>query len=114
MPRQNHRDHEGDVREYAIEVSDDGASWRELKRGVLGSTFDQQTIQFDRPVTAKFLKFIALSGFGADRTAALAELAVMYTGPALPENGEGLDYKRVKSASSDIDEGINADDKKKK
>jgi beta-galactosidase len=45
MPRQNHRDHEGDVREYAIQVSDDGATWRELKRGALGSTFDQQRIR---------------------------------------------------------------------
>jgi beta-galactosidase len=114
MPRQNHRDHEGDVREYAILVSDDGASWRELKRGALGSTFNQQRIEFDRNVSARFLKFVSLSGFGADNTTAIADLAVIYSGPALPDNTDELEYKRVKSASSDIDEGVNADDKKKK
>lgn len=114
MPRQNHRDHEGDVREYAVEVSDDGIAWRELTRGALGSTFDQQTIPFGRAVSAKFVKFVALSGFGDDKTVSIAELAVIYTGPRLPDNPDLLEYKRVKSASSDIDEGVNADDKKKK
>ncbi|MDL2355050.1 MAG: discoidin domain-containing protein [Pseudomonadota bacterium] len=114
MPRQNHRDHEGDVREYAVEVSDDGAAWRALAHGALGSTFDQQTIAFGRTVSAKFVRFIALSGFGDDKTVAIAELAVIYAGPQLPDNADLLEYKRVKSASSDIDEGVNADDKKKK
>jgi hypothetical protein len=114
MPRQNHRDHEGDVREYAIEVSDDGAGWSEVKRGVLGSTFNQQRIGFDRNVSARFLKFVSLSGFGADNTTAIADLAVIYSGSALPDNTDELEYKRVKSASSDIDEGVNADDQRKK
>ena len=113
MPRQNHLDHEGDVRDYAVLVSADGADWREVKRGVLGSTFGQQTISFDRNVSAKFVKFVSLSGFGADNTTAVADLVVLYTGPKLPDNPDVLDYKRVKSASSDIDEGVNADDKKK-
>ncbi|MET0855766.1 MAG: discoidin domain-containing protein, partial [Telluria sp.] len=114
MPRQNHRDHEGDVREYAIQVSDDGAGWRELKRGALGSTFNQQTIRFDQNVSAKFLKFVSLSGFGGDNTTAIADLAVIYAGPKLADNTDELEYKRVKSASSDIDEGVNVDDQKKK
>ncbi|MDB5949802.1 MAG: glycoside hydrolase, partial [Massilia sp.] len=113
MPRQNHRDHEGDVRDYAILVSDDGANWREVKRGALVSTFDQQAIRFDRTVSARFVRLVSLSGFGADNTTAIADLAVIYTGPGLPDNPDVLEYKRVKSASSDIDEGVNADDKKK-
>ena len=106
MPRQNHRDHEGDVRDYLLETSDNGADWRELKRGALVSTYDQQQIDLGRTINARHLRFTALSGFGADKTAAIAELALIYKGPPLPENSGGLDYKRVKSASSDIDENL--------
>ena len=113
MPRQNHRDHEGDVRDYVIHASDDGATWRELKRGALVSTFEQQGIDFGQSVTARHLRFTALSGFGSDTSSALAELALRYTGPALPENAGPLIYKRVKSASSDIDENLPAEEKKK-
>ncbi len=76
MPRQNHRDHEGDVREYLIQTSDDGANWKDLKRGELVSTFEPQKIIFGQNISAKFLKFVSLSGFGADKTTAIADLAV--------------------------------------
>ncbi|MBD8531094.1 MULTISPECIES: sugar-binding domain-containing protein [unclassified Massilia] len=104
MPRQNHREHEGDVREWRIEVSDDGAAWRELQRATLGSTFDPQTVRFAQPVTARHLRLTALSGFGTDRASALADVAVLYAGPALPEEEGELEYKRSRAASSDIDE----------
>jgi hypothetical protein len=33
-------------------------------------------------------------------------LAVLYAGPALPENADaGVTYRRVRSTSSDVDEG---------
>src|SRR5262245_17708625 len=35
MPRQNHREHEGDIRQYAVQVSDDGKDWREVAGGEL-------------------------------------------------------------------------------
>lgn len=114
MPRQNQRDHEGDVREYQIQTSVDGTHWTDLKRGALVSTFEPQKILFARNHSAQFIKFIALSGFGADKTTAIADLAVIYTGAKLPDDLEDLEYKRVKSASTDIDESINADDKKQK
>ncbi len=106
MPRQNHREHEGDVREYVIETSDDGDGWREVKRGALVSTYDQQRIEFGKNVNARWVRFTALSGFGGDNTAAIAEVALLYTGVALPENSGGVTYQRVRSASSDIDENI--------
>jgi len=106
MPRQNHRDHEGDVREYLIETGDDGDHWQVLKRGTLVSTYNQQRIEFGRKVTARQLRFTALSGFGGDNTTAIAELALLYTGPALPENSGGVTYQRVRPASGDIDENI--------
>ncbi|NGZ83833.1 discoidin domain-containing protein [Duganella aceris] len=106
MPRQNHRDHEGDVRDYLLEASDDGANWRELKRGALVSSYDQQRIELGQTTTARQLRFTALAGFGADNIAAIGELALIYQGPPLPENSGPLDYKRVKSTSSDIDENL--------
>ncbi|HEX8405806.1 MAG TPA: discoidin domain-containing protein, partial [Duganella sp.] len=106
MPRQNHREHEGDVRAYLIETSDDGDHWRELKRGALVSTYEQQRVEFGRDVSARRLRFTALSGFGNDNTATIAELALLYTGAALPENSGGVTYRRVRAASSDIDENL--------
>src|SRR6185436_2513173 len=44
MPSQNHREHEGDIREYSVQVSDNGSVWREVQRGELGSTFAPQQI----------------------------------------------------------------------
>jgi len=77
MPRQNHREHEGDIRQYAVLVSDDGNEWREVMRGELVSTFAPQTIPFVRTIQARYLKLVSLSGFGPDKTTALAELAVI-------------------------------------
>jgi hypothetical protein len=104
MPRQNHRDHEGDVREWLIEASDDGQAWREIRRATLGSTFDPQTVRFAQRVSARYLRLTALSGFGADRASALADVAVLYAGPALPEENGELQYRRSRSTSSDVDE----------
>ena len=114
MPRQNHREHEGDIRDYAIQISDDGTLWRDVKRGALVSTFDPQRVEFGQNVSAKFLKLMSLSGFGSDKTTALADIAVIYTGPKLPDGDEELEYKRSKAASSDIDEGVAPEEKKPK
>ncbi len=113
MPRQNHREHEGDIREYAIDVSDDGTTWREIKRSSLISTFDPQRIDLGGTITTKFLRFRSLSGFGTDKVSALAELAVIYTGPPLPPDLSDTEYTRSISASPDIDEGVVTGDKPK-
>jgi beta-galactosidase len=108
MPRQNHRDHQGDIRDYTLEVSDDGTNWLMFSQGRLASTFDPQDVWFTQILTTKHLKLTALFGFGADKSAALAELAVLYTGPALPENSGKLEYRRGRTASTDIDAGGDA------
>ena len=77
MSRQNHRDHEGDIKGYAFQVSDDGKEWRDVARGELLSTFAPQHVYFTKTETARYLKLIALSGFGPDKTTSLAELAVI-------------------------------------
>ncbi|HWS89638.1 MAG TPA: discoidin domain-containing protein [Pyrinomonadaceae bacterium] len=109
MPRQNHREHEGDIRGYRIEASDDGERWREVARGELVSTFEPQRLSFPQTVTARHLRLTALGGFGTDVTAALAELAVAYAGPKLPDEADDApEYKRTRTATPDIDEGTPA------
>ena len=104
MPRQNHREHEGDIREYIVTASDDGSTWREVTRGSLTSSFAPQRVTFPQTVTARHLRLTALSGFGPDVTAALAELAVIYAGPKLADESDDTEYKHAKSATADIDE----------
>ncbi|HEX7316357.1 MAG TPA: discoidin domain-containing protein [Pyrinomonadaceae bacterium] len=109
MPRQNHREHEGDIRSYVVEASDDGNNWREVARGELLSTFEPRRVTFPRTISARHLRLTALSGFGTDVTAALAELAVVYAGPKLPDEADDApEYKRTRTATPDIDEGTPA------
>jgi beta-galactosidase len=108
MPRQNHREHEGDIREYSVRVSDDGSDWRPVRQGELVSTFASQRIDFSDAVTAKYLKLTSLSGFGNDKRTALAELAVIYGGPKLDSESGTIEYQRNRTATPEIDEGNSA------
>jgi hypothetical protein len=104
MPRQNDRDHLGDVREFGLALSD-GTNVTYATKWTLASTWNPQTVKFPQRVTARQLRFTALSGFGNDSSASLAELAVIYAGAKLPENPDsGGNFKRVRSTSSDVDE----------
>ncbi len=105
MSRQNHREHEGDTREFTLEVSDDGEVWRVVRQGELLSTFAPQRIDLAEPLTTRYLKFSSLSGFGTDKTAALAELAVLYSGPKLRDDGT-IEYQRNRPATPEIDEPV--------
>jgi hypothetical protein len=112
MPRQNQREHQGDIHDYTIQVSDDGNQWREVEHGQLASTWNPQQIRFSQTVTAKHLKFTALSGFGNDPSAALAELAVIYAGPKIADTSSGnFEYQGVRTASPDIDAGTDVSNK---
>ena len=44
MPRQNDRDHAGDVRGFEVQVSGDGTNWEQIAQGELASSFDPKTI----------------------------------------------------------------------
>lgn len=111
MARQNHREHEGDIGEYVIESSSDGQAWEEVVAGRLESTFEPQEIAFGRTVKAQYVKLRALSGFGGDTAASLAELAVIYAGPGLEDKqvAPAVPYRAVRTATEEIDEGIAAD-----
>jgi len=109
MPRQNQREHQGDIREYRLDASNDGTNWHSVANGQLASTFEQQQIALENTITAKELRFTALSGFGNDPSAALAELAVIYAGPKLSgENSSSVEYKDVRTATPEIDTGDGA------
>ena len=109
MQRQNHREHEGDVREYVVTAGEDGMPSREVARGELASTFEPQVIRFKEPVAPLRLSFTIVSGFGTDTRAALAELAVIYEGPKLPDEADDApDYKRTRTATQDIEEAAPA------
>jgi beta-galactosidase len=103
MPRQNHRDKEGDPREYTLEASRDGNEWHPVQKGELPSTWDPIPVSFPRE-DVQALRLTVTSGYGKDSTTSLAELAVMYDGPPLADGGD-VEYRRVKSASEDVDEG---------
>ena len=106
LNRQNDRDHLGDVRGFEIQVTDDGGNWGKIAGGELASTWNPQTVKFSKTVTTRQIRLVALSGFGDDTASALAEVAVIYAGPKLPENNDEIvRYRRVRSTSTDVDEG---------
>ena len=105
MNRQNDREHQGDIRGYRLEAMTDAQTWRVVAAGELASTWEPQTLPFATPVTTDQLRLTALSGFGPDPSAALAELSVLYAGNPLPENDDApVGYRRVRSTSADVEE----------
>ena len=59
MPRQNQREHQGDIHDYAVETSDDGTNWQHVISGQLASTFDPIRVPFGKTVTPRQLKLTA-------------------------------------------------------
>ncbi len=108
MPRQNHREHEGEIRDYVISVSDDGKLWNNIHQGELVSSFAPKRIEFSRPISARYLKLISLSGFGTDKLTSLAELAIIPADPRLNPGASDIEYQRGRSATPEIDEGTGA------
>jgi len=108
LNRQDHREREGDICKYRVETSADGTRWQTLTEGELESTFDPQTVHFAQTVTAQAIRLTALSGFGRDRSASLAEVAVIYAGAPLMQKaiGPATVYRKTGSATEEMDEGI--------
>jgi hypothetical protein len=105
MPRQNHREHEGEIREYVISVSDNGSVWNNIHQGELVSSFAPKRIEFARPASAKYLKLISLSGFGTDKLTSLAELAIIPADPRSSTRSSDMQFERNRTATPEIDEG---------
>jgi len=105
MPRQNHREHEGDIKDYTVQISDDGTLWSDIARGEFPSSFEPHRVQFMRPIKTRYLKLVSLTGFGTDKTTSLSEIAIIYAGPKLDDKGQPIEYQRNRTATPEIDEG---------
>lgn len=64
MPRQNHREHEGELRSYLIEAWLDG-TWKQVQKGKLSSSYEPQRIAFLHDVYTDRIRFTALDTFSA-------------------------------------------------
>ena len=64
MPRQNHREHEGELRSYCIEawVND---TWKQVQKGKLSSSYEPKRIAFLQEVYTDRIRFTALDTFSA-------------------------------------------------
>lgn len=67
LPRQNHRDWEGQVRSYEVYINQNG-KWDKLCEGELAASPDAKEILFPESVTLTKLKFRLLEGFSARNT----------------------------------------------
>jgi beta-galactosidase len=81
MARQNERKRIGEIREYLLEASGDGATWETVARGTLEATYRPQRVRLDRAVDARQLRLTALSSYDGGDVAALAEFAVITGAP---------------------------------
>lgn len=66
MPRQNHRDAEGAVKNYEVYASMDGTDREKICNGEFKASFDLQKIDFGRKVKLNKLYLRLLEGFGAE------------------------------------------------
>lgn len=64
MPRQNHREHEGELQSYCIEawVND---TWKQVQKGKLSSSYEPKRITFLHEVYTDRIRFTALDTFSA-------------------------------------------------
>jgi hypothetical protein len=82
LPRQD-RNRNGWIKDYAVYASQDGSNWGEpVARGTFPANDRLQTVKFASPVTARFVKLVALSGHGSGSWASLAEFNVVEQKPA--------------------------------
>ena len=76
LPRQSGSN--GDIKGYSIQVSADGKAWSEpLAEGAFDSGKQEKRVLFDRPVTARYLRFNALSSQDGSDFASGAEVSIL-------------------------------------
>jgi hypothetical protein len=77
LPRQDGNQN-GWIKDYALFVSADGVQWGEpVAKGVFPNDSQLKTVNFPAPITARFVKLIALSGYANGPWASLAEFSVI-------------------------------------
>lgn len=76
LPRQDEST-TGDVKEYALSVSDDGKQWTEVLRGTFGSDKKLKEALLKKPVRARYLRFTALSAHDGQDYASGSEIHIL-------------------------------------
>jgi len=80
LPRQD-GNHNGWIKDFAFHTSNDGVNWGDpVMTGVFPDDYKLKTVKFTAPVTAKFVKLTALSGYADGPWASLAEFNVIKAG----------------------------------
>jgi len=80
LPRQDGNQN-GWIKDFAFCASDDGTNWGEpVVKGIFTADDKLKTVEFAAPVTAKFVKLVALSGYADGPWASLAEFNVIKAG----------------------------------
>ena len=80
LPRQDDN-RNGWIKDYGCYVSADGMSLGvPVAKGTFSADAKLKTVSFDRPVTARFVRFIALTGFDDDPFASMAEFSLVQDG----------------------------------
>lgn len=73
LPRQDGK-RNGWIKDYAFYISDDGVNWGEpIASGAFPANARLHTVMFNAPVTARFVKLVALDAYRNDPWASLAE-----------------------------------------
>src|SRR6185312_10782110 len=95
LPRQEGRN--GWIKDYACYVSADGTNWGEpIARGGFSQDAKLKTVQFDKTVTARAIRFVALAGFGTDPYASMAEFSILEEGEqATMKDERGLSIRTM-------------------
>ena len=78
----NTRNTSGRIREFTVQISNDGQTWNEIAKGEFTQDAAEKIVTFAAPVTARFLKIQAISGW--DRNSPLAAMAELTLVPAKP------------------------------
>ena len=77
LPRQDGNQN-GWIKDFAFYVSADGKTWGDsVAKGTFAKNAKLKTVKFAKPVTTKFVKLVALSGYADGPWASLAEFNVI-------------------------------------
>lgn len=77
LPRQDGGTN-GNIREYTVQVSDDGKTWsKPVAAGSFGRGTGEQRVELERPVKARYIRFTALSSQNGADFAGGAEFSVI-------------------------------------
>lgn len=74
LPRQDGNPN-GQIKQYELAVSSDRKTWNTVKTGVFPNKGELNTVNFDKPVTARYARFTAISEQGGNDFASSAEIS---------------------------------------